>query len=681
MLISYLGIDFENKGNLVYRLLDCTLTFLDDLPKEGETLRYDISINSFARSGDNLLFFFSYNCFVGDRMVLKMRGGCAGFFSDEDLARGKGIILTDAEIAARNNTPRRHFDPLLTSERKIFGRPELQALSMGDLLTCFGPQYMQAGRNRSLRLPAGDMLMIDRITEIQPDGGPWGLGSVVAEHDLAPDNWYFPCHFKEDEVMAGSLMADGCVQLMQFYLMYLGFQTQTIDARFQPIPDLPQVVRCRGQVTPTHGRLIYRMEITEIGLTPRPYAKANIDILLDGKIIVNFKDLGLQLVEKNPPVPLAAKRSALFDERHITEFATGSLAACFGPEYAIYDTRRAPRTPNGDLQLISRVLSVDGTRGQVLPNSSLVTEYDVPENPWYMDQNAYPTVPYSILMEIGLQPCGFLSAHLGSTLPYPDENFYFRNLDGNGKFLSDLDLRGRTIANQVRLLSSTAIQGIVIQKFAYELSCGGQPFYTGEATFGYFQAEALVDQIGLDRGNSPAPLIHSITAPTRLDLRLPALFRSPKDQPGYRLSGGQLHLLDEVQIASGGKFGQGYAYGHKTINPRDWFFKAHFHQDPVMPGSLGVEAMQQALQAYALQTGVGRDFRSPRFAHALDHNTVWKYRGQIVPDNQDMSLELHIAKTETAPGRITLHAEASLWKENLRIYEVKSLALSVVETS
>jgi 3-hydroxymyristoyl/3-hydroxydecanoyl-(acyl carrier protein) dehydratase len=99
-----------------------------------------------------------------------------------------------------------------------------------------------------------------------------------------------------------------------------------------------------------------------------------------------------------------------------------------------------------------------------------------------------------------------------------------------------------------------------------------------------------------------------------------------------------------------------------------------------MPGSLGVEAMLQALQAYALQTGIGRDFRSPRFAHALDHNTIWKYRGQIVPDNQDMSLELHIAKTETAPGRITLHAQASLWKENLRIYEVNSLALSVVET-
>ncbi len=682
MLISYLGIDFENQGNLVYRLLDCTLTFLEDLPKEGQTLRYDISINSFARSGKNLLFFFSYDCFVGDRMVLKMRGGCAGFFSDEDLARGKGIILTDAAHAARAATPKQHFAPLLTSIRSTFGQDELRMLTAGDLTTCFGPQYAQPGRNPSLRLPGGQMLMIDRVVEIDTTGGPWGLGSVTAEHDLAPDNWYFPCHFKDDQVMAGSLMADGCVQLMQFYLMYLGLHTYTVDARFQPLPNLPQVVRCRGQVTPTTGKLIYRMEVTEIGLTPHPYAKANVDILLDGKIIVNFQDLGLQLVEKNPPAPVAPKQAALFDERHITEFATGSLVACFGPEYATYDTRRAPRTPNGDLQLISRVLSVNGTRGQVASGSSLVAEYDVPAQAWYFEQNAYPTLPYSILMEIGLQPCGFLSAHLGSTLPYPDENFYFRNLDGNGKYLREVDTRGQTITNHVKLLSSTAIQGIIIQKFSYELACGGEPFYAGEAAFGYFQAEALINQVGLDRvaAGRPTPLTHSLSTATKLDLRLPALFSALPNQPYYRLSGGQLHLLDEVQVVpGGGKFGQGYIYAQKIVNPQDWFFRAHFRQDPVMPGSLGVEAMLQALQAYMLHTGLGRDFRSPRFAQVAGHNIVWKYRGQVVPDNHDLSLEIHISKIETTSGQITIFGEASLWKENLRIYEVKPLALMVVD--
>jgi PfaB family protein len=683
MLISYLGIDFENKGALVYRLLDCTMTFLADLPREGQTLRYDISINSYARSGDNLLFFFSYDCYVGDKMVLKMRGGCAGFFSDEDLARGKGIIRTEAELAARAKIQKQHFAPLLTSARATFGRAELDALSAGDLTACFGPHYAQPGRNPSLRPPRGQMLMLDRVVDIDPNGGPWGLGAVIAEHDLAPDNWYFPCHFKDDEVMAGSLMAEGCGQFMQFYMLYLGLHTHTQDARFQPIPGLSQVVRCRGQVTPMHGKLIYHMEITGIGLEPYPYAKANVDIILNGKVIVNFTDLGLQLVEKTPPAPpMEVKPTALFTERHITEFALGSLEKCFGPEYARYDRTRAPRTPNGDLQLISRVLSVSGQRGEVTAGSSLVTEYDVPANPWYCQQNAYPTAPYSILMEIGLQPCGFLSAHLGSTLPYPDENFYFRNLDGNGKFLREMDVRGQTITNRVRLLSSTAIQGIIIQKFTYELSRGGQPFYAGEAAFGYFKPEALINQVGLDRGNSPAPLGLTTALPLTLDLRAPTLFHAPANQPYYKLSGGQFHYLDEAQIApNGGKFGQGYVFARKTINPRDWFFRAHFHQDPVMPGSLGVEAMLQALQAYAVHTGVGRQFRNPRFAHAEGHNTIWKYRGQIVPTNKSMALEIHLTKTETTPNRITLYGEASLWKENLRIYDVKPLALSVVEAA
>ena len=46
--------------------------------------------------------------------------------------------------------------------------------------------------------------------------------------------------------------------------------------------------------------------------------------------------------------------------------------------------------------------------------------------------------------------------------------------------------------------------------------CGGQPFYAGEAAFGYFKGEALVDQVGLDRGNSPAPLAHTLSAPIKL---------------------------------------------------------------------------------------------------------------------------------------------------------------------
>ena len=162
----------------------------------------------------------------------------------------------------------------------------------------------------------------------------------------------------------------------EFYLLYLGLQTHTQDARFQPIPNLSQVVRCRGQVIPTDTQLTYRMEITDIGLTPQPYAKARVDIILDGTAIVDFKDLGLQLSEKRAvgiadripqavqqpdPVPVV-HQSVLFDRAQIEAFASGSIVDCFRPEYQCYEGRRMPRIPNGDLQLISRVLDFEGQR-------------------------------------------------------------------------------------------------------------------------------------------------------------------------------------------------------------------------------------------------------------------------------------------------------------------------------
>lgn len=694
LLISYLGIDFQCRGERVYRLLDCTLTFLDDLPQAGDTLRYDISINSFARNGDTLLFFFSYECFIGERMVLRMDGGCAGFFTDGELAGGRGVIDTEAELATRRAAIAQRFAAPLSSARTALAYDDLLRLSAGDLVGCFGPAYGQHGRNPSLRLPPPAMLMIDRVTSIDPHGGAWGLGLVVAEKDLHPTHWYFPCHFKDDQVLAGSLMAEGCGQLLQSYMLSLGLQTCTTDAQFQPIAGLPQVVRCRGQVTPADSRLIYRMEITGLGMEPEPFARANVDIIVEGRIVVRFSDLGLQLREKAPalrpptPVALLQDEPVLCNEAQIREFATGSLVACFGPAYAHYEGRRAPRTPNGDLQLISRINRVEGQRGAPQPGAQLLSSYDVPANPWFCRENSYPETPYSVLMELGLQPCGFLSAWLGSTLPYPDHDFYFRNLDGSGQLLRPVDLRGKTVVDHVVLRASTAIDGVIIQKFDYRLSCDGEPFFAGEAAFGYFTREALANQVGLDSGRTIQPWLatpHGLPV-TTLNLADPQhpLYHAGPGRMHARLPQGHFHLLDRVDlVAGGGRHGQGYAYAMRAVDPQDWFFSCHFFQDPVMPGSLGVEALLRALQALALSEGLGRTLRSPRLALPAGPRCVWKYRGQIPAPSTPttMGLEIHITRREQHDDHWLLLAEGSLWRDNLRIYEVKDLALAVVEAN
>ena len=190
------------------------------------------------------------------------------------------------------------FRPLLSCNKSSFNRDELVAVTRGELARCFGRQYQPATQNPSLRFSAEQILMHDRIASVNINGGLWGLGEVISEKDLAPDHWYFPCHFKDDQVLAGSLMAEGCVQLLQFYLIYIGLHTKTKNARFQPIRNLPNVVKCRGQVTQTDKRLTYKLEITEIGLQPFPYAKGNVDIILRDRVVVSFTDVGVELVEK-----------------------------------------------------------------------------------------------------------------------------------------------------------------------------------------------------------------------------------------------------------------------------------------------------------------------------------------------------------------------------------------------
>ena len=62
------------------------------------------------------------------------------------------------------------------------------------------------------------MLMFDRITSIGEDGGAYGKGHVVAELDVRPDLWFFPCHFKGDPVMPGCLGVDALWQMVGFFL-------------------------------------------------------------------------------------------------------------------------------------------------------------------------------------------------------------------------------------------------------------------------------------------------------------------------------------------------------------------------------------------------------------------------------------------------------------------------------
>jgi len=95
---------------------------------------------------------------------------------------------------------------MLPKQQNSFTYDELISCAKGEM---FGPGNPQ--------LPLPPMLMCDRITHIDDQGGEFGKGLIEAELDIDPDLWFFPCHFEGDPVMPGCLGMDALWQLVGFF--------------------------------------------------------------------------------------------------------------------------------------------------------------------------------------------------------------------------------------------------------------------------------------------------------------------------------------------------------------------------------------------------------------------------------------------------------------------------------
>ncbi|GJQ27960.1 MAG: type I polyketide synthase [Phycisphaerae bacterium] len=734
-LSGYLGIDFVAKGVRAYRLLDATVTFHRGLPRPGETIRYDITIDRFVRQGETYLFFFRFDGTIDGQTVLTMRDGCAGFFTAQEIENSHGIVLTAEDKAPSGGRVAGGFAPLVSQEApQSFGDAQLEALRRGDLAGCFGAPFDSLSLRDPLRLPDGRMTLIHRVTTLDLCGGRFGLGLVIAEADVQPDDWYLTCHFVDDLVMPGTLMYECCVHTLRFFLLRLGWVGERDGVCYEPIPGIASALRCRGPVTPRTRTVRYELHVKEIGYRAEadgaqtPYVLADALLYADEKRIVRMDNMSLQVTglsrkriestwersrvaptlkrapsskptDRNPSTPIAKprRRAAIYDTDRILAFAIGKPSDAFGEPYAVFDSkRRIARLPGPPYHFLDRIVDIEPPPWVLEPGGWITAEYDVPiaddaapqPGAWYVAANRQRAMPFAVLLEIALQPCGWLAAYCGSALT-SDVDLSFRNLGGRAVQHMEVLAEPATLTTRVRMTSVSRAGGMIIQKFDFEMRRGDELIYSGDTSFGFFSAAALAQQVGI-RDAAARRFI-----PTAAQLAAGrAPFDLPDDPPftpddavktrgdlgeGLALPGRAFRMIDRIDalLLDGGPHGLGYVAGSTTVDPSAWFFKAHFYQDPVWPGSLGLESFLQLLKVYA------RD-RWPELAHTHRFESIaiglpheWQYRGQIIPRNKHVEVTAAITRRENGPAPL-LVADGFLSVDGIIIYEMKHFGIRAV---
>ena len=159
------------------------------------------------------------------------------------------------------------------------------SLSYEDLIAS-GEGRMFGPGNAQLPLPP--MLMFDRITSINENGGAFGKGQVVAEFDINPERWFFECHFRGDPVMPGCLGLDAMWQLVGFYMGWLGSPGR---GRALGVGE----VEFRGQITPTTKLVRYEIDMKRVIQRKLHMGVGDGVVFADGAPIYSAKDLKVGL--------------------------------------------------------------------------------------------------------------------------------------------------------------------------------------------------------------------------------------------------------------------------------------------------------------------------------------------------------------------------------------------------
>lgn len=676
------------------------------LPDAGTTVRVEIDVHAFSQEGGAPVVSWSAEFTHDGAALLSVRGARSALLTPAEAATPR-VSWSPNELATRPGGPKDAPDH--DAAKTAFTSADVARWVDGQPGDSFGPEFVKSHAHmRSPTVPSGRVCFIDAVPAFDPNGGPNKRGYMRAEMALDGGGWYLTGLAPQARHLPASFLYEGALQVLSFYLTAMGYTVEHDGWRFEPLRGEAHHLSWAGAVEP-NARLTYEVFVDAVEAQLEPTVWADVVISAGGRQVFVARRLGLRLVADNPlhhwkrlgphrelekPGPFQFKdmgglvgfsdpRALVMDDGFVIDYAAmvagafGSSHDTYGALYRAKDEREVlPHAPSPPFQFVSRVTRLNSPLGQMKAGLEVDLEYDIPEKVWYFEENGARTMPWVVFIEVVLQCCGWVAFGMGA-LWEAKHRLMFRNLDGHGTWTKEILPGSGTLRIEVKCYNVSQSAGIIIQNFTVKCYLEDELIYTMDTVFGFFPKEAFENQVGLPVTPEQRERIY---APGNLTIDLttaPAKYCSGS----LRLAGKMLRMLDRIigYWPEGGAKGLGLIRGEKDINPKEWFFKVHFFQDPVQPGSLGHEAWVQLLQTYMIEKGMGAGIKNPRFEPIMiGRKVAWKYRGQITPKNKRITSEAEILEVGTDEKGPYVIADTWLWVDGKCIYQAKAMGMRIV---
>jgi 3-hydroxyacyl-[acyl-carrier protein] dehydratase/trans-2-decenoyl-[acyl-carrier protein] isomerase len=134
-------------------------------------------------------------------------------------------------------------------------------------------------------------------------------------------------------------------------------------------------------------------------------------------------------------------------------------------------------------------------------------------------------------------------------------------------------------------------------------------------------------------------------------------------------------MIDRITEISldGGAFGKGHVVGELDITPGLWFFGCNFKGDPVMPGSLGLDAMWQIIGYWLGWSG------SPGKGRAVGVGEV-TLQGAVKPDIKRVRYEVNMRQVRR--GRLAVGiADGSVFADGVRVFFARDMRVGMIASA